>query len=148
MDLDGDRIRCVDPVVIADDFENQVRAISSYEAQERHEGLFIHAGSKRYRGRPLYNDAVVMGVFTDTKRWMDKKEQLGSLLVGVSKETNRGRAIVPIGAVGGGWTDEGVKRYTVKFLVSALESLGSMPISFHLQGLLSDTPTLCLLSRR
>ena len=108
MDLDGDRIRCVDPVVITDDFENQVRAIWSYEVLKRgNEGLFIHAGSKRYRVKRHFTiDAVVMGVFTDTKRWMDKKEQLGSLLVGVSKETNRGRAIVPIGAVGGGWTDE------------------------------------------
>ena len=73
-DLEGGRIRCVDPVVVEDDYAGIVKAIWEAEVIERqNEGLIIHAGELRYKVKRKYTlDAVVMGV-GKTKTWRDKK---------------------------------------------------------------------------
>ena len=100
-DLEGGRIRCVDPVVVEDDYAGIVKAIWEAEVIERqNEGLIIHAGELRYKVKRKYTlDAVVMGV-GKTKTWRDKKPRVNSLLLGVSKKTKDGVAIVPVGRVG------------------------------------------------
>lgn len=101
-DLEGDRIRCLDPVIVEDDHEAVVSAIWRGEVDERHnEGLIVHADGMRYKVKRKFTlDAVVMGVVKG-KVWLDKKPRAGSVLVGVSKKTKDGMAIVSLGTVGG-----------------------------------------------
>ena len=105
-DLESDRIKCLDPAVIEDDYEAKVDSIWRYETGERmNEGLYIHGGGRRYKIKRKYTlDAVVMGVSTTAKAWLDQKPMLGSLLIGVSKPSKEGMVLVPVGFVGGGWT--------------------------------------------
>jgi ATP-dependent DNA ligase len=107
-DLESDRIKCLDPTVIEDDYEAKVDSIWRYEVGERmNEGLYIHGGGRRYKVKRKYTlDAVVMGIRTDTKAWLDEKPMVGSMLVGVSKSTKDGMVLVPVGFVGGGFTQE------------------------------------------
>lgn len=101
-DLEGDRIRCLDPTIVEDDFESTVRAIWRGEVEERNnEGLVVHAGDKRYKVKRRFTlDVAVMGI-AKGKIWQDQKPRVGSVLVGVSKSTKDGMAIIPIGRVGG-----------------------------------------------
>lgn len=97
-DLEGDRIRCVDPTVVEDDYEATVQAIWRSQVQERmNEGLIVYAGDRRYKVKRKYTiDGVIMGIYKG-KVWQDKKPRLASILIGVSKKTNEGMAFVPVG---------------------------------------------------
>jgi hypothetical protein len=101
-DLEGDRIRCLDPTIVEDDHESVVRAIWRGEVEERNnEGLVVHAGGNRYKVKRRFTlDVAVMGI-AKGKIWQDQKPRVGSVLVGVSKSTKDGMAIIPIGRVGG-----------------------------------------------
>lgn len=103
-DLDGDRIRCVDPLILMDDHYPVIKAKWESEVKTRgHEGLVLIVDGKTYKVKRKYTlDAVIMGIGTTSKTFEDEKEEIGTVMIGVAKKMKFGNVYVPVGYVGPG----------------------------------------------